>query len=156
MTLKPSSNGWSLPKAPSEKAAFIQFIERTLNLHPDCSVVDFDLPSNQYVCPPPSDLGVWVDTWHVFVDVLGTSDDAQAGLKAARMILFDLSTKCANMVFSADASKPPLDQFGSPAKCLEFLFNESTCYTNIHPIATYRGRKVYWGSEPSKSKLYLP
>jgi len=153
--LKPSCNGWSLPKAHS-KDELIKLVQPLLSLQPDCSVVDFDLPSNQYVCPPPSDLGVWVDTWHVFVDVLGTCDDAQAGIRAARTILFDLSTKCDSMLFSADASKPPLDQYGSPGKCLELLFNESSCYTNIRPVAIYRGRKVYLGTEPSRTKSYIP
>jgi len=97
-----------------------------------------------------------VDTWHTFVDVLGSSEDAETGIRAARSLLYDLSHRFANMIFSADASKPPLDQFGAPDKTLELMFTESTCYTTIRPIAIYRGRKIYWGSNQSQSKVYLP
>jgi hypothetical protein len=153
--LKPSCNGWGLPKAHS-KDELIKLVKQTLSLQPDYSVIDLDLPSNQHACPPDSDLGVWLDTWHLFVDILGSSDDAEVGIRAARLFLFEISTKCASMLFSADASKPPLDQFGSPGKCLELLFNESSCYTNIRPIAIYKGRKVYLGTEPSSTKSYIP
>lgn len=155
MTQKLSSNGSGLPK-PHSKDELIALVERMAPLQPDCSVVDLDNSSNQHACPPPSDLGIWVDTWHNFVDKLGSSDDAEVGLRIARAILFDLSHQFANMLFSADAKRPPLDQYGSPDKVLERLFAESTCYTNIRPIAIYRGRKIYWGSNPSSEKSYIP
>jgi len=150
MTLKPTSNGLSLPKAPYEKSAFIEFAKRLLHLQPDCSVVDLDKTSNQYVCPPDSDLGIWIDSWHAIVDALGTSDDAESGVVAARHILYDLSCRFEYMIFSADTSRPPLDQFGSPNRSLEMLFRESTCYTSVVPVAFYRGRKIYLGSSPDR------
>lgn len=155
MTQKLSSNGSGLPKLRS-KDELIPLFEHELSLQPGCSVIDLDQPSNQSICPPMSDVGVWVDTWHNFVDILGSSEDAEIGIRAARNILYDLSTRFANMLFSADASKPPLDQFGPANKSLELLFTESTCYTDIRPIACYRGRKIYWGSNRSSSKKYLP
>jgi len=154
MTQKLSSNGSGLPKLRS-KDELMPLFERELSLQPGCSVIDLDNPSNQSSCPPKSEVGVWVDTWHNFVDILGSSEDAEIGIRAARSILYDLSTRFANMLFSADASKPPLDQFGPTNKSVEMIFSESTCYTNIRPIAIYRGRKIYWGSEPSGKKLYL-
>lgn len=155
MTLKPSSNGSGLPK-PRSKDELLRVVERALSLRPDCSVIDLDNPSNQRAFPPESQVGLWVDTWHTFVDTLGSRDNAEIGIREARSILYDLSHRFANMIFSADASKPPLDQFGPPDKTLELLFTESTCYTTIRPIAIYRGRKIYWGSQPSVDKLYIP
>lgn len=148
MTSKLPSNGRSLPKAPSEKAAFIAFAERELNLRPDCSVVDLDIPSHIQTIPE-AELGVWLDTWHKLVDVLGTRDDAKEGIEAARDILFLVSCRLPNMLFSADGTKPPLDQFGPPGRGLRMLFETSTCYRSINPVAMYRGRVVYWGSQPS-------
>jgi len=159
MTQKLSSNGGGLktapeglPKVPSEKSAFRQFAAKLIGLQPDCSILDLDNHSNWYVCPPDSDLGIWVDSWHTLVDILGTSEDAEAGIKTARNILYDLSCRFSHMLFSADCSRPPLDQFGSPSKSLEMLFRESTCYTDIRPVATYRGRKVLLGCMPTPSQ----
>lgn len=153
MTLKPSNDGGSLPKAPCEKAAFVVFIRRLLDLQPDCSTLDLDNPVHQHDTPAGADLAIWLDTWHVLVDALGSSDDAEVGIRAARNMLFDISKQFKGMLFSADTTKPPLDQFGSPSKSLELLFRESTCYSSIVPIATYRGRKVYWGSQPTNAML---
>lgn len=151
MTQKPVNNNTSLPKAPSEKAAFVQFIERKLNLQPDCSVIDLDIPINQNSCPSEADLSIWVDSWHNFVELLASYDDAEVGVRAARDMLYELSCHYKMMVFSADTTKPPLDQFGLPDKSLDMLFRESTCYTSIRPIAVYRGRKVYLGENPDAS-----
>jgi hypothetical protein len=149
MTQKPSSNGSSLPKAPNEKLAFVQFIERRLNLQPDCSVFDLDNPSHIQTLPPLADLGVWLNNWHALVDLLGTQEDAREGVEQARDILFLASCRLSNMVFSTDATKPPLDQFGPPGRGLKLLFESSTCYTLVEPVALYRGRVVYWGSNPA-------
>lgn len=145
--MKPNSTGLSLPKAPSEKAAFIQYIERKVGLHANLAV-DLDLPVHIQTLPPVADLGVWVDTWHSIADIFGTSDDAQCGVEQARDILYLCSLRMKNLIFSADVTKPPLDQFGSPGRGLKLLFESSTCYATIVPIATYKGRVVYWGSNP--------
>jgi hypothetical protein len=147
MTSKSSSNGSGLPKAPSDKAAFIQFIERKLNLQPDCSVVDLDLPAHIQTLPQ-ADIGIWLDSWHHLVDALGPSDNAHIGVETARDILYLASCRISNLLFSADI-KPPLDQFGPPGRGLQMLFQASTCYTSVIPIALYKGRVVYWGNQPS-------
>jgi hypothetical protein len=148
---KPLENGGNLPKAPCEKQAFKLFTERLLDLRSDSSIVDLDIPALQHALPEQADVAIWLDTWHVLVDALGSSEDAELGIRTMRSALMDVSTKVPNMLFSADTSKPPLDQFGSPSKSLELLFRESTCYKDVKPVAIYRGRKVYWGSNPSSS-----
>lgn len=147
MTQKLSSNGSSLPKAPCEKAAFIAFAKRMLSLQPDCSVLDLDNPTHIQTLPQ-ADLGIWLDTWHRYVDGLGSHEDAKEGVETARDILYLASCQLDNMLFSADGTRPPLDQFGPPGRGLKMLFETSTCYANIVPIALYRGRTVYWGSQP--------
>lgn len=147
MTQKLSFNGSGLPKAHS-KEELIYIVEQALALQPDCSVVDLDVPMNQNGCPSDADLSIWVDTWHNFVDALGQQDNAQTGIQLARDFLADLSCRYPVMIFSADTTKPPLDQFGAPDQSLEMLFRESTHYTSIRPIARYHGRKVYLGEKP--------
>lgn len=151
MTQKPFHNGESLPTAPSEKAAFKAFAERLLDLQPDCSIIDLDDPVTQQNIPVQSDLAIWLDTWHILVGAFGFSDNANAGIFKARDLLDELSMQFKSMLFSADCSKPPLDQFGSPSKSLEIIFRESTCYTEIKPVAIYRGRKVFLGSKPTRT-----
>lgn len=137
-----------LVKAPSDKAAFIHFAKRRLNLQPDCSAINLDDPRYIQVIPTAS-LGVWLDSWHKLVDGLGSKEDAKEGIEIARDLLYLASCRFENLVFSADLNKPPLDQFGQASYVLKMLFTASTCYTVITPIAYYRGRVVYWGSKPS-------
>lgn len=146
MTQKPR-NGLGLPKSHSKD----ELLQLILRLQPDCSVVDLDIPSNQNGLPPAASIGIWVDTWHYLVDALGPCDDAAQGIKEARAILYDLSRQYPIMVFSADMTKPPLDQFGTSYLSLAMVFRESTCYTSVRPIAMYSGRMVYMGENPDLS-----
>lgn len=148
MTLKSSGNVLRLPAAPSDKRAFIEFIERKLELQPACTV-DLDQPAQIQSRPTLSQAGVWIDTWHFLADALGSAEDAREGVELARDYLYLASCRIDNLVFSADVKKPPLDQFGPPGRGLQMLFEASTCYTTVVPIATYRGRAVYWGNNPS-------
>lgn len=144
MTLKASSNGSGLKKAPIAKDEFLSFALRTAGLQLNDSIVDLDTPSNIQILPK-AQLGIWLDSWHSLVDGLGTMENALEGVESARDILFLASCRVENMFFSADATKPPLDQFG---KGLRLLFESSTCYKSVVPVASYRGRTVYWGSQP--------
>jgi hypothetical protein len=136
------SNG--LAKAPSDREAFIEFSKRLLNLEADIIIVDLDKSFAQE--PPLADLGIWLDSWHNLVDALGTREDAKEGIELARDILYFASCRMKNMLFSVDYTKPPLDQFMSGIKK---MFQASTCYTLVEPVALYKSRVVYWGSNPS-------
>lgn len=143
MTSKASSNGKGLISLPNAKEA-ISYGQRLIN-QPVSSVIDLDSPSNIQILPS-GDLGIWLDSWHLLVDALGTQENALEGVEKARDILFLASCRLRNLLFSADSKKPPLDQFG---KGMRLLFQSSTCYDSVLPVATYKGRVVYWGSSPA-------
>lgn len=150
MTKKPSTNGFRLTKASNEKAAFIHFIERKLNLSPSCSVVDLDILTNIQTLPK-AEYAFWLD-WHLIVDLLGEPDDAEEGLKKAQDGLWIASCKYDNLFFAADGNHPPLDQYcqeGGKSLTLQMFFKNSSCYKSIIPFELYKGRVVYWGSNPS-------
>jgi hypothetical protein len=140
-------NGLTLPKAPRDKRAFISFIERKISLPSNCSVIDLDTPSNIQTITE-ADLGIWLN-WNNYIDGLGPRDDCQEGVERARDLLFLISCRFPNLIFSADTSRPPLDHYGQPWFVLKWLFNTSTCYSKIEPVAIYKSHIVYWGSQPS-------
>ena len=150
MTQKPSRNELDLIKAPNEKIAFISFMKRELHLQSNCSIIDLDNHINIQTFPK-ADYAVWLN-WHLIVDLLWTADEESSGLKRAQDGLWIASCRYENLIFSADGSQPPLDQWchGNKSRTLGMFFKESTCYSNIISVWNYRGRVVYWGSEPSE------
>jgi hypothetical protein len=143
MAQKASTNGSGLRKPPMAKDEIISLVIRDLGLQPDCSILDLD---NLSVLSQPlsqAQLAVWLDSWSDLVAALGTYDDASVGVHKARAMLGEVSDHADYLLFSADSTKPPLDQF---SKGIKMLFEASTGL-EAKEIATYKGRKVYLGSK---------
>lgn len=146
MASKSIHNGQGLSKAPIDRNEFISFAVGQLGLQPNCSILDLD---NLEILSQPlvqAQLGIWLDSWSDLVSALGTSESAEAGVAKARAMLGEVSDHVEFLLFSADASRPPLDQF---SKGIKMLFEASTGL-EAKELAAYKGRVVYVGSRKRK------
>lgn len=142
MAQKASTNGTGPGKAPMAKDEILSLVIQEVGLQPDCSILDLD---NLSVLSQPlsqAQLAIWLDSWSDLVLMLGTSEDASIGVSKARAMLGEVADHVDYLLFSADSTKPPLDQF---SKGIKMLFEASTGL-KAKEVATYKNRVVYLGS----------
>lgn len=132
----------TIPDFKSLKSSLIEFSSNVLDINPASNIIDLDNPIHLKDLPIYK-LGIWVDTWSSMVEPLG--------FEQALDILFIASCRLDNLLFCSTnhcTYHTWLPEFIETERDIHLLFEGSTCYKDIKPIAMYKGRVVYLGSNP--------